>query len=93
MFHCCLSYEFEMYDENKKDLAGMRQAVIQVKRDEEERRITEERQEEERRQAEERKRQEERKKPQEQRREKPREKPRDEAAPAGGGKAEKRRRR
>jgi cell fate regulator YaaT (PSP1 superfamily) len=88
---CCLSYEFEMYDENKKDLAGMRQAVIQVKRDEEERRITEERQEEERRQAEERKRQEERRKPQEQRREKQREKPRDEAAPTGGGKTEKRR--
>jgi cell fate regulator YaaT (PSP1 superfamily) len=69
---CCLSYEFEMYDENKKDLAGMRQAVIQVKRDEEERRISEAREEEERRQAEERKRQEERRKPQEQRREKPR---------------------
>jgi len=92
---CCLSYEFEMYEENKKDLAGMRQAVIQVKRDEEERRITEARQEEERHQAEERKRQEERKKPQEQRREKqrekPREKPRDEAAPSGGAKTEKRR--
>jgi cell fate regulator YaaT (PSP1 superfamily) len=88
---CCLSYEFEMYDENKKDLASMRQAVIQVKRDEEERRITEERQEEERRQAEERKRQEERRKPQEQRREKPREKQREEAAPAVGGRTEKRR--
>lgn len=88
---CCLSYEFEMYEENKKDLASMRQAVIQVKRDEEERRITEARQEEERRQAEERKRQEERRKPQEQRREKPREKPRDEAAPAGVARTEKRR--
>jgi cell fate regulator YaaT (PSP1 superfamily) len=90
---CCLSYEFEMYDENKKDLAGMRQAVIQVKRDEEERRISEAREEEERRQAEERKRQEERKKPQEQRREKPREKPREEAAPSGatGARTEKRR--
>jgi cell fate regulator YaaT (PSP1 superfamily) len=90
---CCLSYEFEMYDENKKDLAGMRQAVIQVKRDEEERRISEAREEEERRQAEERKRQEERKKPQEQRREKPREKPRDEAAPSGatGNRTDKRR--
>jgi cell fate regulator YaaT (PSP1 superfamily) len=88
---CCLSYEFEMYEENKKDLATMRQAVIQVKRDEEERRIAEVRQEEERHQAEERKRQEERKKPQEQRREKPREKPREEAAPAGGGRTEKRR--
>ncbi len=88
---CCLSYEFEMYEENKKDLATMRQAVIQVKRDEEERRISEVRQEEERRQAEERKRQEERKKPQEQRREKQREKPRDEAAPAGGVRTEKRR--
>lgn len=88
---CCLSYEFEMYEENKKDLATMRQAVIQVKRDEEERRITEAREDEERRQAEERKRQEERKKPQEQRREKPREKPRDEAASSGGFKTEKRR--
>ena len=90
---CCLSYEYGMYDENKKDLAGMRQAVIQVKRDEEERRIAEARQEEERHQAEERKRQEERKKPQEQRREKPREKPRDSVAPAGagGGRTEKRR--
>ena len=90
---CCLSYEFEMYEENKKDLAGMRQAVIQVKRDEEERRISEAREEEERRQAEERKRQEERKKPQEQRREKPREKPRDEAAPSGatGNRTDKRR--
>jgi cell fate regulator YaaT (PSP1 superfamily) len=90
---CCLSYEFEMYDENKKDLAGMRQAVIQVKRDEEERRISEAREEEERRQAEERKRQEERRKPQEQRREKPREKPREEAAPLGatGARTEKRR--
>lgn len=88
---CCLSYEFEMYDENKKDLASMRQAVIQVKRDEEERRITEAREDEERRQAEERKRQDERRKPQEPRREKPREKPRDEAAPSGGVKTEKRR--
>jgi cell fate regulator YaaT (PSP1 superfamily) len=90
---CCLSYEYGMYDENKKDLAGMRQAVIQVKRDEEERRIAEARQEEERHQAEERKRQEERKKPQEQRREKPREKPRDSVSPsgAGGGRIEKRR--
>jgi cell fate regulator YaaT (PSP1 superfamily) len=88
---CCLSYEYEMYEENKKDLASMRQAVIQVKRDEEERRITEAREDEERRQAEERKRQEERKKPQEQRREKPREKPRDEAALAGGARTEKRR--
>lgn len=88
---CCLSYEFEMYEENKKDLATMRQAVIQVKRDEEERRISEVRQEEDRHQAEERKRQEDRKKPQEQRREKPREKPRDEAVPAGGVRTEKRR--
>ena len=88
---CCLSYEFEMYEANKKDLAGMRQAVIQIKRDEEERRITEVRQEEERHQAEERKRQEERKKPQEQRREKQREKPREEGAPSTGARTEKRR--
>jgi cell fate regulator YaaT (PSP1 superfamily) len=58
---CCLSYEYEMYDEIKKDLVVMRQAVIQEKRNEEEIRITAERKEqEERRLAEEKRRQEER---------------------------------
>jgi cell fate regulator YaaT (PSP1 superfamily) len=66
---CCLSYEYEMYDEIKKDLAGMREAVIQGKRDEEERRIAEERTEaEERRLAEDKRRQDERRPQQEQRR-------------------------
>jgi hypothetical protein len=58
---CCLSYEYEMYDENKKDLAGMREAVVKDKRDEEDRRIAEERLvADERRLAEEKRRQEER---------------------------------
>jgi cell fate regulator YaaT (PSP1 superfamily) len=65
---CCLSYEYEMYDEIKKDLAGMRESVIQGKRDEEERRIAEERTEEERRLAEDKRRQDERRPQQEQRR-------------------------
>ena len=66
---CCLSYEYAMYDEIKKDLAGMRQAVIQEKRNEEEIRITAERKDqEERRLAEEKRRQEERRPQQDQRR-------------------------
>ena len=66
---CCLSYEYEMYDEIKKDLAGMREAVDKEKKEEEERRIAAERQEtEERRQAEDKRRQEERRTQQEQRR-------------------------
>jgi len=71
---CCLSYEYEMYDEIKKDLAGMRQAVIQEKRNEEEIRITAERKDqEERRVAEEKRRQEERRPQQDQRRDKQKE--------------------
>jgi cell fate regulator YaaT (PSP1 superfamily) len=67
---CCLSYEYEMYDEIKKDVAGMREAVVKEKKEEEERRISEERREaEERRLAEETRRKEERKQ-QAQRREK-----------------------
>jgi cell fate regulator YaaT (PSP1 superfamily) len=70
---CCLSYEYEMYDANKKDLADMRQSAIKEKKDEEERRIAEERKEAEVQQAaEEKKRQEERRQ-QQQRREKQRE--------------------
>jgi cell fate regulator YaaT (PSP1 superfamily) len=58
---CCLSYEYEMYEANKKDLADLRQSAIKEKKDEEERRIAEERKEAEaQRTAEEKKRQEER---------------------------------
>jgi cell fate regulator YaaT (PSP1 superfamily) len=67
---CCLSYEYEMYDEIKKDLAGMRDTAVKEKKEEDERRVAEERKdEEERRQAEEKKRQDDRKQ-QEPRREK-----------------------
>jgi cell fate regulator YaaT (PSP1 superfamily) len=71
---CCLSYEYGMYDEIKKDLAGMREAGIQEKRDEEEHRIAEERKDtEERRLAEDKRRQEERRPQQDQRRDRQRE--------------------
>jgi cell fate regulator YaaT (PSP1 superfamily) len=71
---CCLSYEYEMYDAIKKDVADMREAVVREKKDEEERRIAEDRREaEERRLAEDKKRQEERRQQQEQRREKQKE--------------------
>lgn len=71
---CCLSYEYGMYDEIKKDMAGMREAALKDKKEEEERRISEERKEaEERKQAEEKRRQEERKRQQEQRRDKQKE--------------------
>ena len=65
---CCLSYEYEMYDEIRKDLAGMREAAAQEKKETEERRLAEEHREaEERRLAEEKGRQEDRRQ-QEQRR-------------------------
>jgi cell fate regulator YaaT (PSP1 superfamily) len=70
---CCLSYEFEMYDENKKDLAGMREAAATVKKLEEERRITEERKEADESRAVEEKRRQEDRRQQDQRREKQRE--------------------
>ena len=71
---CCLSYEYEMYDEIKKDMAGMREAAGKEKREEEERRISEERKESDQRKAEEdKRRQEDRKQQQEQRREKQKE--------------------
>lgn len=74
---CCLSYEFEMYDANKKDLASMREAAVKDKKDkkdEEELRIAEERKEaDERRAAEEKRRQEDRGQPREQRRDRQRE--------------------
>lgn len=71
---CCLSYEYQMYDEIKKDMAGMKEAVLKEKEQkEEERRATEEKREsEERKQAEEKRRQEDRRQ-QEQRRDKQKE--------------------
>ncbi len=84
---CCLSYEYEMYDEIKKDVADLRQAAVKEKKEDEERRIAEERREdEERRLAEDKKRQEERQEQQDQRKEKPKE-----AGQKGGSKPEKRR--
>jgi hypothetical protein len=84
---CCLSYEYEMYDAIKKDVADMREAVVREKKDEEERRIAEDRREaEERRLAEDKKRQEERRQQQEQRREKQKE-----SGQKGGGRPEKKR--
>ncbi len=71
---CCLSYEYGMYDEIKKDLAGMRDAAVKEKKEADERRIAEERSEaEERRLAEDKRRQEERRQQQDQRREKQKE--------------------
>ena len=68
---CCLSYEYEMYDEIKKDVADMRETAVKEKKEDEERRIAEERQvAEERRLADDKRRQEERKLQQEQQREK-----------------------
>jgi cell fate regulator YaaT (PSP1 superfamily) len=68
---CCLSYEYEMYDDIKKDVADLREAAVKEKREDEERRIAEERLvAEERRLADDKRRQEERKQQQEQRREK-----------------------
>jgi len=51
---CCLSYEYEMYDEIKKDLAGMREAAGKERKEEENRIAEERRAEEEHRIAEER---------------------------------------
>jgi cell fate regulator YaaT (PSP1 superfamily) len=67
---CCLSYEFGMYDENKKDLAGMREAAATEKRLEEEERITEQRKEADESRAEEEKRRQEDRKQQDQQRDK-----------------------
>jgi cell fate regulator YaaT (PSP1 superfamily) len=58
---CCLSYEYEMYEANKRDQADLRQTAIKEKKDEEDRRLAEERKEaESQRLAEEKRRQEER---------------------------------
>lgn len=83
---CCLSYEFEMYDENKKDLAGMREAAATEKKHEEELRITEERRGADESRAEEEKRRQEDRKPQDQRRDKQRE-----GGQRGGGRTERKR--
>lgn len=75
---CCLSYEYEMYEANKKDLADLRQSALKEKKQEEDRRLDDERKEAEaQRIAEEKKRQEERTRQQEQRRDKQREKQKD----------------
>lgn len=66
---CCLSYEYEIYDYIKKDMADIRAAVEREKREAEERRLEEERREMERRLAEERKREEERRREQQKREE------------------------
>jgi cell fate regulator YaaT (PSP1 superfamily) len=71
---CCLSYEYEMYEANKKDLADMRQSAVKEKKDEEEKRMAEERKlAEEQRAAEEKKHQEERRQQQDERRTKQKE--------------------
>ncbi len=82
---CCLSYEYEMYDEIKKDVAGMREAVLKEKRAEEEQRIGEERKEAEERRLEEEKRRQEDRKQQDQRRDRQKE------GGQKGGRPEKRR--
>jgi len=86
---CCLSYEFGMYDEIKKDVAAMRQTAIQEKRDIEEQRISEVRQEaEELRLAEEKRQKEDRRPAQQEGR---REKQRDGGGKKAGSRPEKKR--
>jgi cell fate regulator YaaT (PSP1 superfamily) len=64
---CCLSYEFPVYDEIKKDISEMKQAALQEKRDAEERKLAEQRREaEEQRQIEEKQRREDEQRRQEQ---------------------------
>ncbi len=66
---CCLSYEYDMYEANKKDLADLRQTAIREKKEKEERRVAEERKEaEQQRAAEEKRREEERRQQQDRRR-------------------------
>ncbi len=68
---CCLSYEFPVYDAIKKDIAEMKQAVVQAKREEEDRKLSDQRQEaEERRLAEDKMRREDDRQRQERQREK-----------------------
>jgi cell fate regulator YaaT (PSP1 superfamily) len=68
---CCLSYEYGMYDENKKDLAAMRATAAKDKQEGEQHRIADDQRDgEEQRIAEEKRRPERR--PQEQQRDRPR---------------------
>ena len=68
---CCLSYEYGMYDAIKKDIAEMKEAVVQEKKEEEDRKLSDQRQEaEERRLAEEKMRREDERQRQERQREK-----------------------
>lgn len=83
---CCLSYEYEMYDEIKKDVAGMREAVVKEKKEEEERRISDERKEAEERRLDEEKRRQEDRKQQDHRKDKQKE-----GGQKGDGRPEKRR--
>ncbi|OGW35360.1 MAG: hypothetical protein A2010_10240 [Nitrospirae bacterium GWD2_57_9] len=57
---CCLSYEYEMYEANKRDHADLRQTAVKEKKDEEERRVAQERKVVEEQQQADKKRQEER---------------------------------
>src|SRR5574341_907240 len=68
---CCLSYEYGIYDEIKKDVAGMKEAAEREKKEEQDLRLAEaRREEEERRTAEEKRRHDEQRRAQETRREK-----------------------
>lgn len=81
---CCLSYEYDMYEANKKDLEDMRQSAAREKKEEEDRRLAEERkQAEEQRIAEEKRRQAERQQQQQQNQ------LRDQQKEKGGGKPDK----
>jgi cell fate regulator YaaT (PSP1 superfamily) len=64
---CCLSYEFEMYDAIKKDIADMKASEMREKQEQQERKLAEERRDaEERKAAEDKRRQEDDKRKQEQ---------------------------
>ncbi len=76
---CCLSYEYEMYEANKKDLADLRQTAVKEKKDEEDRRVAEERKDTELQRAEEKKQQDDRRRQQQEQR-------RDRQKDAGGQK-------
>jgi len=71
---CCLSYEYGMYDENKKDLANMRETVAKGKKEEETRRVEDEQRVVEERRLEEEKRRQEERRQQDQRRDNQKEK-------------------
>jgi cell fate regulator YaaT (PSP1 superfamily) len=83
---CCLSYEYEMYERNKKDLVDMRANVVKAKKDEEELRVAEERKATEERRTDEEKRRQEERKQQDQRRDRQRD-----GSQKGGGRPERKR--